>query len=269
MFPETSKQVDPRIPKRVQLVLGIVLGVSFALFVAVDVSDDILATYVPTSEAWSWYQDKMVCPEMTSINITQLGAIAVINDLNHSLYIEWQNKGQVLRDTFLEAGQFSSYPSSLFQPIDIVWILDDVGCTYYIPDGIYNDMYRVSQIKDRCVRLTSTIPYMPDGIAYVQGIIQYTENGVNKILRTGHVGYDKTGTVAIPLNVTNFGAESATPEQLLGGQDHPEQALDENNLQSVCAVCHNRLHPEKGKPEQPIKPRKTRVLRSAANIEVR
>jgi hypothetical protein len=203
MFPETSKQVGPRIPKRVSLVLGIVLGVSFALFVAVNVSNDTFATYVPTSEAWSWYQDKTVCPEMTPINITQLGAIAVINDLNHSVYIEWQNKGQVLRDTFLEAGQFSSYPSSLFQPIDIVWILDDVSCTYYIPDGIYNDMYRVSQIKDRCVRLTSTIPYPPDCIAYVQGIIQYTEYGVNKILRTGHVGYDKTGTVAIPLNATN------------------------------------------------------------------
>jgi hypothetical protein len=193
MFPETSKQVGPRIPKRVQLVLGIVLGVSFALFVAVDVSDG----------AWSWYQAKTVCPETTPLNVTQLGAIAVINDLNHSVYIEWQNKGQVLRDTFLEAGQFSSYPSSLFQPIDTVWILDDVDCTYYVPDGIYNDMYRVSQIKDRCVRLTSTIPYPPDSIAYVQAIIQYTEYGVNKTLRTGHVGYDKTGTVAIPLKATN------------------------------------------------------------------
>jgi hypothetical protein len=193
MFPETSKQVGPRIPERVQLVLGIALGVCFALFVA----------YVPTFEAWSRCQNKAVCPETTLLNVTQFGAIAVINDLNHSVYIEWQNKSQVLRSTFLEAGQFSSYPSSLFQPIDTVWILDDVDCTYYIPDGIYNDMYRVSQIKDRCVRLASTIPYLPDLVAYVQGIIQYAEDGVNKTLRTGHVESDRTSTVAIPLKATN------------------------------------------------------------------
>jgi 5-methylcytosine-specific restriction enzyme A len=52
-------------------------------------------------------------------------------------------------------------------------------------------------------------------------------------------------------------------------QDHPEQALDENNLQSVCAVCHNRLHPEKGKRMQPTKPKKARVIQSDANTEIR
>jgi 5-methylcytosine-specific restriction enzyme A len=52
-------------------------------------------------------------------------------------------------------------------------------------------------------------------------------------------------------------------------QDHSEQALDESNLQSVCAVCHNRLHPEKGKRVQPSKQKKARVIRSDANSEVR
>jgi 5-methylcytosine-specific restriction enzyme A len=52
-------------------------------------------------------------------------------------------------------------------------------------------------------------------------------------------------------------------------QDYPEQALDESNLQSVCAVCHNRLHPEKGKSVQQSKPREVRVIRSAANIEIK
>jgi 5-methylcytosine-specific restriction enzyme A len=52
-------------------------------------------------------------------------------------------------------------------------------------------------------------------------------------------------------------------------QDHPERALDESNLQSVCARCHNQLHPEKGKSVQPTKPKKARVIQSDANTEIR
>jgi 5-methylcytosine-specific restriction enzyme A len=52
-------------------------------------------------------------------------------------------------------------------------------------------------------------------------------------------------------------------------QDHPEQALDESNLQSVCARCHNQLHPEKGKPMQSSKQKKARVIQSDANTEIR
>jgi 5-methylcytosine-specific restriction enzyme A len=51
-------------------------------------------------------------------------------------------------------------------------------------------------------------------------------------------------------------------------QDHPEKALDESNLQSVCAVCHNRLHPEKGKRIQPTKQRKARVIQANPNTEI-
>lgn len=29
---------------------------------------------------------------------------------------------------------------------------------------------------------------------------------------------------------------------------HPELALHDDNLESLCAACHNRLHPEKLKP---------------------
>jgi 5-methylcytosine-specific restriction enzyme A len=52
-------------------------------------------------------------------------------------------------------------------------------------------------------------------------------------------------------------------------KDQPEKALDEENLQSVCAVCHNRLHPEKGKSVKQSRPRKARVIRASANSEVR
>jgi 5-methylcytosine-specific restriction enzyme A len=51
-------------------------------------------------------------------------------------------------------------------------------------------------------------------------------------------------------------------------KDHPEKALDEANLQSVCAVCHNRLHPEKGKSVQQSKPRKARVIQANPNTEI-
>jgi 5-methylcytosine-specific restriction enzyme A len=52
-------------------------------------------------------------------------------------------------------------------------------------------------------------------------------------------------------------------------QDHPEKALNEANLQSVCTTCHNRLHPEKGKSVQPSKQKKARVIQVSANTEVR
>lgn len=30
--------------------------------------------------------------------------------------------------------------------------------------------------------------------------------------------------------------------------EYPELALDEENCEAICAVCHNREHPEKGGP---------------------
>ncbi|WP_232330816.1 HNH endonuclease [Thermoactinomyces sp. CICC 10521] len=49
---------------------------------------------------------------------------------------------------------------------------------------------------------------------------------------------------------------------------NPDRALDESNLISICATCHNQLHPEKGqgKPKE-RKKRKARVIRSVANAE--
>jgi 5-methylcytosine-specific restriction enzyme A len=51
-------------------------------------------------------------------------------------------------------------------------------------------------------------------------------------------------------------------------KDHPEKALDEANLQSVCTTCHNRLHPEKGKRIQPSKQKKARVIQANPNTEI-
>ena len=34
----------------------------------------------------------------------------------------------------------------------------------------------------------------------------------------------------------------------------PEKALDLDNLQSVCPRCHNQIHDEKGRKEQPPRP---------------
>jgi 5-methylcytosine-specific restriction enzyme A len=39
-------------------------------------------------------------------------------------------------------------------------------------------------------------------------------------------------------------------------------------LQSVCAACHNRLHPEKGKQQEEPKRRKARVIQARANPEI-
>jgi 5-methylcytosine-specific restriction enzyme A len=51
-------------------------------------------------------------------------------------------------------------------------------------------------------------------------------------------------------------------------KDRPDKELDEDNLQSVCAACHNRLHPEKGKQQEEPKRRKARVIQARANPEI-
>ncbi|MGW9126265.1 HNH endonuclease [Paenibacillus chitinolyticus] len=49
---------------------------------------------------------------------------------------------------------------------------------------------------------------------------------------------------------------------------YPELGLTLDNLESVCASCHNKLHPEKGKGNKPeLKKRKVRVIEVKANIE--
>jgi len=51
--------------------------------------------------------------------------------------------------------------------------------------------------------------------------------------------------------------------------EHPDKALFEENLESVCTSCHNKLHPEKGQTEiKPMKTRKARIIQSQANEEV-
>jgi|SRR5690606_9075941 len=52
-------------------------------------------------------------------------------------------------------------------------------------------------------------------------------------------------------------------------QDNPGRAFDESNLESVCAACHNRLHPEKGRREtnKMKRKRKARIIRSVPNDE--
>ncbi|MDP5274341.1 HNH endonuclease signature motif containing protein [Chengkuizengella axinellae] len=55
-------------------------------------------------------------------------------------------------------------------------------------------------------------------------------------------------------------------------EDYPELALDPNNLESVCATCHNQLHPEKGegkklKDRAEIRSRRIKVIEVKANVE--
>ncbi|MCS1351158.1 HNH endonuclease [Mechercharimyces sp. CAU 1602] len=50
-------------------------------------------------------------------------------------------------------------------------------------------------------------------------------------------------------------------------KERPERALDADNLVSVCATCHNKLHPEKGKRDK-RRLYKARVIRSVANEEM-
>lgn len=47
-------------------------------------------------------------------------------------------------------------------------------------------------------------------------------------------------------------------------QDYPELALEESNLEAICAFCHNREHPEKGRGqpgEAPGTPAGIRIIR--------
>lgn len=52
--------------------------------------------------------------------------------------------------------------------------------------------------------------------------------------------------------------------------DHPELALDLDNLESICPSCHNKEHPEKGGGKNIKKPgkRKAIVVVSKANEEM-
>ena len=40
--------------------------------------------------------------------------------------------------------------------------------------------------------------------------------------------------------------EATTVHHIKHLEDAPELALDNDNLVSLCAACHNKLHPEKG-----------------------
>ncbi|MFG6315963.1 HNH endonuclease signature motif containing protein [Bacillus velezensis] len=42
-------------------------------------------------------------------------------------------------------------------------------------------------------------------------------------------------------------------------KDHPEKALDESNLISLCFSCHNKRHPEKGRRSGGETPKKRRI----------
>jgi 5-methylcytosine-specific restriction endonuclease McrA len=50
-------------------------------------------------------------------------------------------------------------------------------------------------------------------------------------------------------------------------EDHPELALDIDNLETICAACHNKEHPEKGKGKQDQQKRRMTVVKSKANSE--
>ncbi|WP_124728815.1 HNH endonuclease [Staphylospora marina] len=51
-------------------------------------------------------------------------------------------------------------------------------------------------------------------------------------------------------------------------EDNPDRALEADNLISICATCHNRLHPEKGRKKREEKPRRARIIRADPNDEM-
>lgn len=40
--------------------------------------------------------------------------------------------------------------------------------------------------------------------------------------------------------------EAVTVHHILHADEYPELAYDDNNLESLCNACHNKMHPEKG-----------------------
>ena len=52
-------------------------------------------------------------------------------------------------------------------------------------------------------------------------------------------------------------------------EQYPELALDPDNLESCCPLCHNRLHPEKrSQPKAKCKKRRARVIVDRGNPEL-
>ncbi|WP_072330573.1 MULTISPECIES: HNH endonuclease [unclassified Paenibacillus] len=51
--------------------------------------------------------------------------------------------------------------------------------------------------------------------------------------------------------------------------DRPDLALTMDNLESICAACHNKEHPEKaaGKRKEHLLKRRATILKSKANEE--
>jgi 5-methylcytosine-specific restriction endonuclease McrA len=49
--------------------------------------------------------------------------------------------------------------------------------------------------------------------------------------------------------------------------EYPELALTLSNLESICPSCHNREHPEKGKPKSKT-PRNINVIEEQPNPEI-
>jgi 5-methylcytosine-specific restriction enzyme A len=50
--------------------------------------------------------------------------------------------------------------------------------------------------------------------------------------------------------------------------DHPDKALDLDNLESLCHPCHNRRHPDRAKKKEKPVSKKIKVIKSKANPEV-
>lgn len=52
-------------------------------------------------------------------------------------------------------------------------------------------------------------------------------------------------------------------------EDHPELALDIDNLESICPPCHNKEHPEKGTNDNPRQNKsKIKIIKNKANKDV-
>lgn len=55
-----------------------------------------------------------------------------------------------------------------------------------------------------------------------------------------------------------------TVHHIIPREERPDLALEESNLQAICALCHNQQHPEKGMrmaEEKPGVPQDIRIIK--------
>ena len=62
--------------------------------------------------------------------------------------------------------------------------------------------------------------------------------------------------------------QANTVHHIIPRKERPDLALDPSNLESICAICHNREHPEKGRSRGADKPENARPHGTARVIKI-